>query len=88
VSAGEPGTFSDYLTGIQRTLNAGHASEGSHYPILKTLLEAIDEEVVATSLPSRIECGAPDFVVSKGALAVGCVEAKDVGRSLDEAERS
>ncbi len=32
--------------------------------------------------------GALDFVVSKGALTVGYIEAKDVGRSLDEAEKT
>jgi hypothetical protein len=35
----------------------------------------------------RIQCGAPDFVITKQSRTMGCVEAKDVDTSLDEAER-
>jgi hypothetical protein len=34
-----------------------------------------------------VECGAPDFEVSRGTLKVGYIEAKDIGKSLDEAEK-
>ena len=44
--------------------------------------------VTATNEPQRTECGAPDFLVTKGALTVGYMEAKDVGKSLDEAKKS
>jgi len=80
--------FSDYLKDVQATLAAGHASEGSHYPALKTLLECLGKGISATCLPSRIECGAPDFLVTRGSATIGYVEAKDVGKSLDEAEHS
>lgn len=80
--------FHEYAKSLQEQLATGHASEGSHYPTLKALLESVGEGVVATSLPSGIECGAPDFVITKGALTVGCIEAKDIGKSLDEAEKS
>jgi predicted helicase len=77
-----------YLSAVQKTLSSGYASEGSHYPSLKTLLESLGDGIIATSLPSRIECGAPDFIVTKGSTTIGYVEAKDVGKSLDEAERT
>ena len=80
--------FSDYIRAVQKTLLGGYASEGSHYPALKALLESLSLGIVATSLPSRIQCGAPDFVVTKGSTTIGYVEAKDVGKSLDEAERT
>jgi len=57
-------------------------------PALKALIESPVAGVTATNEPSRIECGAPGFVVSKGALTVGYIKAKDVGKSLDEAEKS
>ena len=91
VEAAESGglkAFSGYLGAVQRTLSGGHASEGSHYPTLKTLLESLGDGIVATSLPSRIKCGAPDFIVTKGSATIGYVEAKDIGRSLDEAEKT
>ncbi len=77
-----------YLNAVQKTLSGGYASEGSHYPALKTLLESLRDGIVATSLPSRIECGAPDFIVTKGPATIGYVEAKDIGKSLDEAEKT
>ena len=83
-----PKPFSEYVTTVEKTVAAGHASEGSHYPSLKALLESVGEGVVATILPSGIECGAPDFLVTKGAFRIGYIEAKDVGKSLDEAEKS
>jgi predicted helicase len=84
----DPQPFSEYVSTVEKTLATGHASEGSHYPTLKALLELVGEGVVATILPSRIECGAPDFLVTKGPSQVGYMEAKDIGKSLDEAEKS
>jgi len=78
----------NYVDTVQKTLAGGYASEGSHYPTLKTLLESVGGGITAISLPSRIECGAPDFIVTKDSGTVGYVEAKDIGRSLDEAERT
>lgn len=80
--------FGDYLKDVQATLAAGHASEGSHYPALKALLECLGKGISATSLPSRIECGAPDFVITRHSSTIGYIEAKDIGKSLDEAEHS
>lgn len=40
--------------------------------------------MTASSLPSRIECGAPDFVITKGSTTIGYVKAKNAGRPLDE----
>ncbi len=79
--------FSGYLDAVQKTLSAGHASEGSHYPTLKALLESFSDKIIATSLPSRIECGAPDFIVTKGSATIGYVEAKDIGKNLDDIEQ-
>ena len=80
--------FTDYLHTVERALAAGHASEGSHYPSLQGLLQSLDGSLTATCLPSRIKCGAPDFIITKGLATIGYVEAKDIGKSLDEVERS
>src|SRR5829696_3212502 len=59
---------------------------------LKALIESLAHGVSATNEPKRIECGAPDYVVSRdtrhGPLTIGYVEAKDIGVPLREAERS
>ncbi|MGA2670840.1 MAG: type ISP restriction/modification enzyme [Dehalococcoidia bacterium] len=88
VKSGSLKAFSVYLGAVQKTLSGGYASEGSHYPTLKTLLESLGDGIIATSLPSRIECGAPDFIVTRGSATIGYVEAKDIGMSLDEAEKT
>ncbi|MBL7062222.1 MAG: N-6 DNA methylase, partial [Dehalococcoidia bacterium] len=88
MNADKVSAFSEYFKQVQTTLAAGHASEGSHYPTLKALLESFGDGVIATSLPSRIECGAPDFIVTKGSATIGYVEAKDIGKSLDETEKT
>lgn len=80
--------FKPYLQAIGQALQAGNATEHTHRPALKSLLEALEPGVIATNEPKRTDCGAPDFVVTRQGLILGYVEAKDVGRSLDEAERS
>lgn len=44
--------------------------------------------MIATNEPGRIKCGASDFVVTKGVTTIGYIEAKDIGKSLDEAGKS
>jgi hypothetical protein len=80
--------FRRYITKINRDLAAGGATERTHYGSLRSLLESVASGVHAPYEQRRIDCGAPDFHVRRGGLLVGYVEAKDVGVSLDEAERS
>jgi len=89
-----------YLEAIATALKAGNATEHTHRPALKTLLEAVGTQagasrgkhaqgaVQATNEPQRIDCGAPDFIVTRGVLPLGYVEAKDVGVHLDKAAES
>jgi len=80
--------FNTYIRTIDKELALGNATEHTHRPALKALLESLGDGIVATNEPRRIECGAPDFIVSKGSTGIGYIEAKDVGKSLDEAEKS
>ena len=73
-----------YLTTIENALKAGNATEHTHRPALKALLESLDLHVTATNEPKSIACGAPDYIISRDGLIVGYVEAKDVGKSLAE----
>ena len=82
-----------YLRSLQDSLDRGNATEHTHRPALKALLEAGVTRVEATNEPKHIECGAPDFVVARTEreggppLAVGYVEAKDCGVDLHAIER-
>ena len=81
-----------YRRQIERELQAGNATEHTHRPALKTLIESLVSGATATNEPKRVECGAPDFVISHmaahGPVTIGHLEAKDVGKDLDEVEKS
>jgi len=79
--------FRGYLEEVGRNLAAGNATEHTHRPALQRLVQTLDSGVRAVNEPKRVECGAPDYIVTRNDLPVGYVEAKDVGRSLDEIER-
>ena len=77
-----------YLKALERELVHGRTTEHTHRPALKSFMESLGD-VLATNEPGREECGAPDYVVTKaGPVTVGYMETKDIGKSLDEAERS
>lgn len=78
-----------YLGTIEQALRAGNATEHTHRPALEVLLEALaGTDVDAINEPRQIECGAPDFIVVRGTVPLGYVEAKDVGADLGRVERS
>ena len=78
-----------YLAAVEQALRAGNATEHTHRPALETLLEALGGAGVdAINEPRQIQCGAPDFIVVRGTVPLGHVEAKDVGVDLGKVERS
>ncbi|MXY45877.1 MAG: N-6 DNA methylase [Chloroflexi bacterium] len=79
--------FRDYVIELNRSLSDGNATEHTHRPALKTLLESVQDGITATNEPTRIECGAPDYSISSNGLTIGYIEAKDIGVSLDAIER-
>lgn len=80
--------FKDYLAKVEQAYKAGNATEHTHRPALKSLLEALQPNILATNEPKRIKCGAPDYIITRKDIPLGFVEAKDVGISLDETENS
>ena len=84
-----PNPFRAYLQTLRSSLELGNATEHTHRPALKGLLEALDITIDAVNEPRRIECGAPDFVVSKRGAdhpTIGYIEAKDIGVDLTAIE--
>jgi predicted helicase len=77
-----------YLQHIARDLAAGHATEHTHRPALKTYLESFGKDIEATNEPKHEKFGAPDFIVTRRNIPQGYVEAKDVGVGLDKVEKS
>ena len=85
----KPSPLQDYLHKLERALKRGDATEHTHRPALKELIEALDDKLIATNEPKRSECGAPDYVVSRtrDQLSLGYIEAKDLGTERAEIER-
>lgn len=83
--------ISTYLKKITKNLQLGNATEHTHRPALKTLLESLAPNIIATNEPKRVECGAPDYVVSQsaahGLLTIGYAEAKDTNVDLVAVEK-
>jgi hypothetical protein len=80
--------LADYLKTILKDVSQGNATEHTHRPALKSLVDSLVDGVIATNEPKRSTCGAPDFIVSRGQIPIGYIETKDVGISLDRAERT
>jgi hypothetical protein len=81
-----------YRRQIERELQARNATEHTHRPALKTLIESLAPGVTATNEPRRVECRAPDSAISRKSahepVTLAHVEAKDVGKDLGEIDRS
>ncbi|MCF7971335.1 MAG: N-6 DNA methylase, partial [Methylococcaceae bacterium] len=67
-----------YKTGISRE----HSYRGDLQNLLQTLLPAI----LVTNEPAHIECGAPDYILTKKHIPIGYIEAKDIGKPLNRKE--
>jgi predicted helicase len=80
--------FEEYLAELKKNLAHGDATEHTHRPALKVLLESVAKGVTATNEPKRVLCGAPDFNITKGKIPLGHVETKDIGESLATIEKA
>lgn len=73
---------SGYLSEINKQFRTGIAKEHAYRGYLKTLLETLLPDVIATNEPKRVECGSPDYVLTRRNIAIGHIEAKDIGEPL------
>jgi predicted helicase len=82
--------LNDYISALNQKFSAGNATEHSYRPALQALLEILSDakanHIQVTNEPKRIDCGAPDYSVTKSELPLGHLEAKDIPINL--ADRS
>ena len=62
----------------------GEATEHSYRAAIRDLFRDIGNGVDALNEPKQVECGAPDFLVTKNEFSIGYVEAKNVGVNLEK----
>ena len=75
-------SINSYIENISKRYALGNATEHTFRGDLQRLIEELVPGVAATNEPKRIECGAPDYVVTRKGIPVGYIEAKDVGVDL------
>lgn len=77
-----------YIAAIEQAMKTERASEHTYRSALESLLETLgDSGVDAINEPRRSACGAPDFIVVRGTVPLGYVEAKNIGLDLNRIER-
>jgi predicted helicase len=75
-------TIQQYLDKINTLYKTGNAREHSYRGDLQNLIMAILPDVLVTNEPARVDCGAPDYVLTRRDIPIGYIEAKDIGVDL------
>jgi len=75
-------TIQEYIENVGKRFASGITTENSFRGDLQTLIESLVPGVMATNEPKRINCGAPDYVLTRKNIPIGYIEAKDVGADL------
>ncbi|TCO77146.1 type ISP restriction/modification enzyme [Chromatocurvus halotolerans] len=70
----------DFIATVQAIHDTGKATENSYRSAIESLFDGLG--VKALNEPKRVECGAPDFIVSVGDIVIGHIEAKDLSVSV------
>ncbi len=73
----------EYIKTIGNRYKTGLSTEHTFRGDLQTLLESMLTGVMVTNEPSRVACGAPDYILTKKNIPLGYIEAKDLGANLD-----
>jgi predicted helicase len=79
-------TIPEYIDKLNTRYKTGISTEHSYRGELQNLVESLAPEVMVTNEPTRVACGSPDYIITKGRIPVGYIEAKDIGKSLDSKE--
>ena len=77
-------TIKEYVDIVSKRLQSGISREHSYRGDLETLIRDLVEGIEITNEPANVtDCGNPDFVITKGKIPVGYIEAKDIGKDLN-----
>lgn len=72
-------TLSQYIETINQRFRLGNSTEHTFRGDLQHLLESLVSDIRATNEPKRQSCGAPDYIITRGEISIGFIEAKDIG---------
>jgi predicted helicase len=74
---------SEYIDKVNTRYKSGITTEHSFRGDLQNLLETLLPNLLVTNEPTRIKCGAPDYILTLKDIPVGYIEAKDLGADLN-----
>jgi hypothetical protein len=78
----------EFLGKVTEKYKTGIAREHAYRPALEDLLKALGDDLTPVNDAAKTEVGAPDFILMKGDIPIGHLEAKDIGidiRTLKDA---
>ena len=70
--------YKEYIKELDRLYHVGNTTEHSFRGVLASYLQTILKRFVVTNEPRRIDCGAPDYVITLKDIPVAFLEAKDI----------
>ncbi len=77
-------TIQKYIETVSKRLKSGISREHSYRGDLETLIRELAKGVEITNEPANVtDCGNPDYVITKGKIPIGYIEAKDIGKDLN-----
>lgn len=77
-------TLQHYIDSVARRFASGISREHSYRADLENLLRAMVTTVEITNEPANVtDCGNPDYVITKGKIPIGYIEAKDIAKDLN-----
>lgn len=71
-----------YIEKLNTRFKTGISTEHTYRGDLQQLLETLLPDILVTNEPTRIKCGAPDYILTKQNIPIGYIEAKDLGIDL------
>lgn len=74
--------ITEFMEQLAFIFSTGQATEHSYRSAFEKLFSGLGSGIHALNEPKRVECGAPDFIISRNGLTIGHVEAKDIDISL------
>ena len=77
-------SINQYLEAVNKLYQSGMSSEHAYRPDFRDLIKDIVNDIEITNEPSNVtDCGNPDYVITKGKIPIGFIEAKDIGKDLN-----
>ncbi|QYZ68835.1 type ISP restriction/modification enzyme [Neotabrizicola shimadae] len=83
-------SVADFVVRVKDVYKTGIAGEHAYRPALHDLLKALGDDLTPVNDAKKSEVGAPDFIVLKGDIPIGHLEAKDINldiRALKDANK-